>query len=179
MWYALIDKSLTNIAMCRSLRWSAVTYLGLLELTVTAISKQIVWVARAHNARTGKSKRNSRSIDRDPSTTPLFGNIGSSARAASGIKNEIARIGGHQNTSFNNLSDRLNDVKLVIAEASGARILPDSVIGLNGKSSTYRMKLNRIANSISLSATSKRFSPTGRAASARPGENVVPLKVKC
>lgn len=51
-------------------------------------------------------------VYRDPAPPPLLGNIGGCARAAGGVQDEVAGIGGHENTARNAGCRSLNDIYL-------------------------------------------------------------------
>ena len=82
----------------------------------------------AHDAGAGQCERNAAGVNRDPATTPLLGDVGSSAGTASRVEHEVAGGGCHQNAPLNQLVRGLNDIDLVATKLVLANsIAPDIV----------------------------------------------------
>ncbi len=60
-----------------------------------------------------KCQSNAGGVDGDPAAAPLFGDIGGGAGAAGGVEDEVAGIGGHQETALNDFCCCLDDIDLV------------------------------------------------------------------
>ena len=65
---------------------------------------------RGEDALSAQGDRNRRGVDRDPAPAPALGDQGGGAGAAGRVEDQIARIGRHQETAFNRLLRRLNNV---------------------------------------------------------------------
>ena len=99
--HALIDEALADVAVGGSLRWNRLCDFGFFLLAVLAVGEQVVRIASAHDAGAGQRERDAGSVDGDPAAAPLLGDVGRGARAAGGVENEIAGVGGHQDAAFN------------------------------------------------------------------------------
>ena len=62
-----------------------------LDLPVAAVGEQIVRVACAHDTSAGQRQGDAGSVDGDPATAPLLGNVGCGTRATSGVEYEDRR----------------------------------------------------------------------------------------
>ena len=59
-----------------------------------------------------KRQCDARGVDRDPAAAPLLSDVGGRAGAAGWIKNEVARVGCHENAALDHLGRCLNDIYL-------------------------------------------------------------------
>jgi len=57
----------------------------------------------------------------------LLGDVGGRARAARRVEDEVTRVGGHQEATFDRPCCRLDDIDLWIPEAALASVIPDVV----------------------------------------------------
>jgi len=110
---SFINEPLTNAPMGRYFGGRLARELGLLELAVPAVGQQVIGVASSHDAGTGQGKSDAGSINGDPPTAPLFGDIGGGSRATGGVEDKVARIGGHEGAAFNHTRVCLDDIGLV------------------------------------------------------------------
>jgi hypothetical protein len=122
---ALVDEAVADVASGRLRRGCAAGDLGLFELARGRVGEQVIGKTGAHDAGTGQRERHAGGVDGDPATTPLFGDIGGCAGAASWVEDEVARVGGHQNAALDQLCTGLYNVDLFICEAAGSSICPD------------------------------------------------------
>ena len=113
---ALVDEALADAAVGGRFRWHPAGNLRFLDLSGAAVGEQIVRITGAHDAGAGQREGHARSVDADPATAPLLGDIGGGAGAAGWIKYEVARIAGHKNATGYNCSICFNYVNLRGAE---------------------------------------------------------------
>jgi len=86
--------------------------------------RQLVVVKRGgHQPLFGQRQRHPRGVAGDPAAPPLLGHVSGGAAAAGGVKDQVARVGGHQQTARRNLHVGLNNIDLRFTE-SGCRIRP-------------------------------------------------------
>lgn len=89
------------------------------------VGKQIVRVLRRHQASTSQRQSNPTGVYGDPAPPPLLCDVRGRPAAAGRIENEIAWVRGHEETTFNYFSVRLDYEDLLIRETSRSRIRPD------------------------------------------------------
>ncbi|KFB73207.1 MAG: hypothetical protein AW09_001544 [Candidatus Accumulibacter phosphatis] len=86
---------------------------GFLELAFAGIGQQVERIAGAHDAGARQRECNARGVDGDPAAAPLLSDGRGGARAAGGVEDEVAGVGGHQHAAFDEFGSSLNDVNLV------------------------------------------------------------------
>ena len=97
---ALVHEALADIAVGWGFGKGFAGEFGFLVLPFGAVRQEVEGVTDTHDAGSSESEGDSRSVDRDPATAPLLGNVGCCARAAGWIEDEIAGIGCHENATF-------------------------------------------------------------------------------
>ncbi len=102
--------------------WQA-TLEPLREQLNAALGKQVVWIAGAHDAGAGQGERHARGVDGDPATAPLLGDVGGGAGAAGWVEYKVARVGRHEDATFDDLLRGLHNVGLFHC-ASRLRVNP-------------------------------------------------------
>ena len=110
----LIDKAVPNIVGERAIGRRLADNLAFLLRALLAVLEKIIVVSRTHQPGASKRKCHTACIDSDPTTSPLFGNIGRCSRSAGRIENEIARIGSHQKAAIDYCVTCLNHVNFSI-----------------------------------------------------------------
>ena len=108
--HTLINKAMTNIPIYRLRTRCCTGDFSFLVLAIAGIGEKVKRITCPHDAGTGQRQRNARSVDRYPATAPLFGDGGSCAGTASRVEDEVAGVGGHEETSFDDLGGSLDDV---------------------------------------------------------------------
>ena len=68
-------------------------------------------------------------VDSDPAAAPLLGDVGRRAAPAGGVEDEVAGVGGHEHTTFNNCRSSLHHINFALAKSTGYGIDPS--IGKN------------------------------------------------
>ena len=81
----------------------------------------------------GEGDRHPGRVDRDPPPPPLLGAERGRPGAAGGIEDEVTRIGGHEETAFDDLGVRLDDIPLLFREAAGQGVRPEIAALLVGE----------------------------------------------
>ena len=77
------------------------------------VLKFVVVVGACQEALPGQGGRNATRINHYPSPTPLFGDVSGGATAAGGVEDEVAGVGGHEETTLDDFGHCLNDIHLV------------------------------------------------------------------
>ena len=75
---------------------------GFFEGAFGRIGQDVVGEAPGHQTGAGQGDGHPGCVDGDPAPSPLFGNVGGGARAAGGVKHQVAGVSGHQHTTLNN-----------------------------------------------------------------------------
>ena len=107
---AFIDETLANIIVNRRVGRHALGKFRFLGAALAAVGKQVPGIARGHQPRAGQRQCDAAGIDGDPATSPLLGDVGCGARAASRIEHEVAGIRGHEVCIARLLFVSLNDI---------------------------------------------------------------------
>src|SRR5580658_1799204 len=92
---AFIDKAVAHVLMGGRVRLNLARYRLLLGSAISAVSKQKIGIFGRHQPRAGERQRNSACVDRNPATSPLFGDIGGSARTTGGVEHKVTRVSRH------------------------------------------------------------------------------------
>ena len=112
MRHPLVDETLADVAARGLAARDAPRDFGFLQLAFGRVGQQVVRIARTHDAGASQCQRHTRGVDGDPAAAPLLGDVGRGARAAGGVKHEVAGIGGHEDATFYNLQPCLDYVSL-------------------------------------------------------------------
>jgi len=88
--------------------------LRLLLPALGRVGEEIPGVARAHEAGAGQGERDARGVDGDPAAAPLLRDRGGGARAAGGVEDQVARVGGHEEAALDRLYPALHNVDFLI-----------------------------------------------------------------
>src|SRR5690606_2379389 len=80
---------------------------------LVGVFQLVVVVAGCHQALLGQGDGHPGGIAGDPAAAPFLGDKGGGAGAAGGIEYQVAGVGGHQNTAFDNSIIRLNNINLI------------------------------------------------------------------
>jgi len=86
---------------------------GFFADAVGRIGQEVVGVFCAHQARAGQGESDAAGVAGDPAAAPLLGDIGGGAAAASGVEDEVAGVGGHQDAAFDDPCVGLHNVGFV------------------------------------------------------------------
>ena len=107
MRHSLVDEALANIVMNGHVDRRTLRQCGLLGTAVAAVGKQIPGIPRRHQTCAGQRQCDAASVDGDPAAAPLLRYERGAARAACGVKHEIAGIRGHQYTTLDYIGSSL------------------------------------------------------------------------
>ena len=110
MGYALVDEALADVVVRGRFRGNLAGERGILDLAVAAVGEQVVGIASAHDTGASKRKSDAGGVNGDPAAAPLFGDVRGGARAAGGVEDEVAGVGGHQDTAPKNVCVCLHNV---------------------------------------------------------------------
>ena len=110
MRHALVHESLADVVAGGRVGGCLAGDFGFFQLPVAAVGEQIPGIACAHDASAGERQGDAGGVDGDPAAAPLLGDVGSSASATGRVEDEVAGVGGHQDTALNQCCGSLNHV---------------------------------------------------------------------
>ena len=101
MRHALVHEAVADVVVGGRVGGRLAGDVGFFQLPVAAVGEQVPGIARPHDAGAGERQGDAGGVDGDPAAAPLLGDVGGGARAAGGIKDEVAGVGGHEDAAFN------------------------------------------------------------------------------
>jgi hypothetical protein len=67
------------------------------------LGEVVVGKSRGHEAGAGEGEGDARGVGGDPAAAPLLGDVGRRPRTASGVEDEVAGVGGHEEATLDDL----------------------------------------------------------------------------
>ena len=112
MGHALVNKSVSNVVVGWHIVRCPAFNLGFSQLPIAAVREKVVGIARAHDSSAGQSKRDAGCVDGDPAPTPLLGDIGGCAGAASWVEYKVTGICSHEDATLDDFLRGLDNIYL-------------------------------------------------------------------
>ena len=113
MRHALVHEPLSDVAARGAVGGHRLRESRFLFPAGRAVREQVIRIARAHYAGASQRQGHAGSVDSDPASPRLFGNVSHGPRATGRVQHKVAGISGHQNATLNYLRHCLDYVCLL------------------------------------------------------------------